>query len=413
MPKPSPDVKLSKQGMVAMSVEPLFTPAELAQNEKRKAAMVELFKSQEPVLIIGAGCSVRLQYPTWQGLLAKLTDLAQSVAADHSTQFVSVEPHPPQDLLRYADEVKRFINGCDGKLDKYYNFLSVEFGDRNIDDFHRLLVKLPSRGILTTNYDPSLDVALMQSDRSTVTADRFLVLEDDSTLRVAEFLASLNRDSGVPRRIAHLHGRFDRPKNIILTASDYGDKYHSRFSAAQRQSIREVFLSGAVGPQAVSVEGLIDQLEFGVPPWSLHRKLLWSILATRRVVFIGFGLNDPYLGQMLALVTDDLWLWKKDRHFAIMALPDIDTATAKSDADRFQSKYAVGVVFYENRENQRHEGLSTLVEEIGFACGVSAEPMLDIQPPARVIPVPAPGPRPDWINRNNQIMKRRATKDAD
>ena len=394
--------------------EPLFTPTELAQNEKRKTAMVELFVSQEPVLIIGSGCSVQLKYPTWQGLLAKLTDLAHSIAADHGTQFVSVEPHPPQDLLRYADEIKRFINGCDGKLDKYYNLLSAEFGDRDIDDFHRLLVKLPSRGILTTNYDPSLDVALMQTDRSTVTADRFLVLEDDSTLRVAEFLASLNRDSGVPRRIAHLHGRFDRPKNIILTASDYGDKYHSRFSAAQRQSIRDVFLNGAVGPQAVSVEGLIDQLELGVPPWSLHRKLLWSILATRRVVFIGFGLNDPYLGQMLALVTDDLWLWKKDRHFAIMALPDIDRAAAKSDADRFQSKYAVGVVFYENRENQRHEGLNALVEEIGVACRVSAEPMLDIQPPAKVmIPVLAPGPRPDWINRNNQIMKKRATKDAD
>ena len=30
--------------------EPLFTPTELAQNEKRKNAMVELFVSQEPVL---------------------------------------------------------------------------------------------------------------------------------------------------------------------------------------------------------------------------------------------------------------------------------------------------------------------------------------------------------------------------
>lgn len=78
----------------------------------------------------------------------------------------------------------------------------------------------------------------------------------------------MNRDTGVPRRIAHLNGRFDRPKNIILTASDYGDKYHSRFSAAERQSIRDVFLNGSVGPQAVSVEGLIDQVEWGVPPWA-------------------------------------------------------------------------------------------------------------------------------------------------
>jgi hypothetical protein len=39
--------------------------------------------------------------------------------------------------------------------------------------------------------------------------------------------------------------------------------------------------------------------------------------------------------------------------------------------------------------------------------------MLDVQLPAQVNPIPAPAPRPDWINRNNQIMKKRATKDAD
>jgi hypothetical protein len=37
--------------------------------------------------------------------------------------------------------------------------------------------------------------------------------------------------------------------------------------------------------------------------------------------------------------------------------------------------------------------------------------MPDVQAPVQVIPVPVP--RPDWINRNNQIMKKRAIKDAD
>jgi hypothetical protein len=394
-------------------IDPLFAPSELAQNETRKRAMMDLFVSQEPVLIIGSGCSARLKYPTWPGLLSKLADLARGIAGDHDTEFLSEEPDPPQDLLRYAGEIKGFINRCDGRLDKYYRFLSGEFGERDIDDFHRLLVKIPSRGILTTNYDPSLDLALLLTDRSLTTADRFLVIEDDSTRRVSEFLASLNRDSGVPRRIAHLHGRYDRPKGIILTAGDYVEKYHSRFNEAQRQAIRDVVRDRTVGPQAISVEGLIDQLEFGVPPWSLHRKLLWSILSMRRVVFIGFGLNDPYLGQMLELVTDDLWRWKEDHHFAIMPLPDVDTAAAKSSAERFRRKYAVGVVFYENREGQRHEGLNNLIEEIAIACAVPAEPTLVVPPPAAANPAPAPAPRPEWINRNNQIMKKRAIKDAD
>ena len=33
-------------------VDPLFAPQELAQNERRKRAMMDLFISQEPVLII-------------------------------------------------------------------------------------------------------------------------------------------------------------------------------------------------------------------------------------------------------------------------------------------------------------------------------------------------------------------------
>ena len=146
------------------AVDPLFAPEELAQNERRKRAMMDLFISQEPVLIIGSGCSVRLKYPTWPGLLSKLADLARGVAADHDTTFLPIEPDPPQDLLRYAREIKGFINRCDGRLDKYYSFLSGEFGERDIDTFHRLLVKLPSRSILTTNYDPSLDLALMLTD---------------------------------------------------------------------------------------------------------------------------------------------------------------------------------------------------------------------------------------------------------
>src|SRR5580658_6583711 len=134
-----------------MPAELLFTPEELTQNETRKQAMMDLFVSNEPVLIIGSGCSVRLKYPTWPGLLSKLADLARSIAADHDIEFLSEEPDPPQNFLRYAGEIKGFINRCDGRLDKYYSFLSGEFGERDIDTFHRLLVKIPSRGILTTN----------------------------------------------------------------------------------------------------------------------------------------------------------------------------------------------------------------------------------------------------------------------
>ena len=37
--------------------------------------------------------------------------------------------------------------------------------------------------------------------------------------------------------------------------------------------------------------------------WTLHRKLLWAVLATRRVVFIGFSMEDPYFDNMLETVS--------------------------------------------------------------------------------------------------------------
>ena len=392
---------------------PLLTPEELAQNEGRKRAMVDLFVSEETILVIGAGCSVRLKYPTWRALLSRLESLAAEIAKDHGTEFHPDAGQARKDPLRYADGIRAFIYRCDLKLDRYYGFLSREFGRREIDTFHRLLVELPSRGILTTNYDPCLEEALARTHRSVIAADPFLVIEDDSVGLVSEFLASLNRNSGAPRRIAHLHGRYDRPKSIILTQSDYEARYHSRFNEAQRAAIRDVFLDGVGSQQAVSVDGLIEQLESAVPPWSLHRKLLWGILATRRVVFIGFSLDDPYLGQMLALVTNDLWLWNQHRHFAIMALPDVDTAQTKLEAERFQRRYAVGVVFYENRAGQRHQGIYSLVEEIANACGVGLEPRLEDQPPSPGKAAPPRTPRPAWVDRYNRISKQRATNDAD
>ena len=392
---------------------PLFSPEELARNKVRKRDMVKLLVSGEAILVIGAGCSVRLQYPSWSALLSKLTELAAEVATDHGLEFNPDETLAREDPLRYAGVIKTFIHRCDAKLDKYYSFLSREFKQRDIDPFHQLLVKIPSRGILTTNYDPSLDLALAMTDQTIMTADHSLVVEDDSKQLVSDFLASLNRDSGIPRRIAHLHGRYDRPKSIILTDDDYVEKYHSRLNEAQRDAIRDAIRNSVAGQGAVSIDGLIEQLEFAVPPWSLHRKLLWSILATRRVVFIGFSLSDPYLGQMLELVTDDLWRWQEAHHFAIMALPDVNTAETILRAEQFQRKYAVGAVFYENREAQRHQGLDSLVEEIATECGVAAGPTLEEEPTSPGNPPAATKPRPAWLDRHNQIMKQRSTSDAD
>jgi hypothetical protein len=391
-------------------IELLFAPEELAQNEARKRAMLELFMSGEAILVIGAGCSSRLGYPTWTQLLAELTRLARQIAADSGLNFTVDSALERDDPLVYARVIKAWIQKSTGRLDRYYGLLWQQFKDKPIDAFHELLVKLPSRGILTTNYDPSLDIALMKVDRPLT--DSYLVIEDDCASRVSEFLTSLNKGTSVPRRIAHLHGRFDRPKSIILTDGDYIEKYRSRLSDEQRHSIRDLLRDGLGGQQPIVVDALIDQLESAVPPWSLHRKLLWSLLATRRVVFVGFSLSDPYLGQMLALVTDDLRRWEEAIHFAIMPLSVQETASTKLRAQQLQRNYAVGVVFYEDREGQPHFGLESLIDQIAIACDVNSDQQVVVPSiPSTVSPATAT-PGPAWLQRINSIMKRRAMKDA-
>jgi hypothetical protein len=106
-----------------MPLEPggpqLFSPKELAQNEIRKRAMVDLFLSEEAVLVIGAGCSVRLKYPTWEALLSKLAALAVEIADDHHVKFDLNETLAREAPLRCAGEIKAFINHCDGSLNRY------------------------------------------------------------------------------------------------------------------------------------------------------------------------------------------------------------------------------------------------------------------------------------------------------
>src|SRR5690348_6400243 len=110
--------------------QPLFTPEELDQNEIRKRHMIKLFASEETVLVIGSGCSARLEYPTWPTLLTKLAALAEEVANAYGAEFHPDDAQAREDPLRYAGLIKAFIQGCDGKLDRYYNLLFGEFEER-------------------------------------------------------------------------------------------------------------------------------------------------------------------------------------------------------------------------------------------------------------------------------------------
>ena len=226
-----------------------------------------------------------------------------------------------------------------------------------------MLVSLPFRGILTTNYDTVLEAALGEIEHESA-SDNSLVIDEGSAGRVHEFLMAMNNDKRMTRRIAHLHGTFNPADSIILSIEDYKDAYGLNPTDGEDQEKNE------------------SKLRF---------RLLWAVLATRRVVFIGFSMDDPYLTRILKTVSEDLWTWNKSTHFAIMSISSIDADDAedsKNKSEILNSEYGVGTVFYEDSDNS-HQGLDRILDEIDEECKVRSQPEADDV---------------DWLERVNQRM---------
>ena len=355
------------------------------ENNDRKHELIELIASGEAILIVGAGSSKRVEYPDWSCLLKKLEDLA----IKWGDGFQPNEEKRESASLVYTEEIKSSL--CKAKnLGKYHALLYRLFNQKSpsFDNFHRRLVSLPFRGILTTNYDKVLEAALAEIEQTSA-FDNSLVIDEDSAERVHEFLMEMI-DKNMPRRIAHLHGRYDYPKNIILSSKDYKKTY-----------------------------GLESSSEEQVPSgseWTLHRKLLWALLATRRAVFIGFSMKDPYLNGILDAVSKDLWRWDKSTHYAILGLsPD---RKEYSKAQELKHDCGIDTVFYQVFDNDDpHGGLYDIVAQIAEACGVEIQSAVisQEQPDDDDHPIDEePGPVSnesedvlDWVKQRNQDMERR------
>ena len=358
------NLRLSKPVILCMNNPEIFTSEEWDENEERKSELIELVASGEAVLMVGAGSSARVDYVTWAGLLEKLEDLANECGE-------GLDQTRKGDALAYAEDIKAHIEKTDD-IGKYYDLLYELFqpNTQGYDEFHRLLIDLPFRGILTTNYDSVLEAALFDKK---IEAERDgsqirpidvipLVIGPDTPRLIHEFLLARNNDPHIPQRIAHLHGLYRYRESVILSANDYIKAYGQY--VAEDNEIENIKTEGNDEVNTRDV-------------WTLHRKLLWAVLATRRVVFVGFSMEDPYFNKMLEIVSTDLWGWNKSIHFAIMGISAGDkedlqnskdkAQDSKDKADRLKSKYGIDTVFYEVFEKS-HKRLEDIFADIKKQC---------------------------------------------
>lgn len=311
--------------------------------ENAKQSLVQLLRSKKAILFAGAGCSRFANYPDWDELVNKL----QKELTPHLT--------PPQETnrLQLVDVVKQqLISEGQTREDAYYNFLFNEFSPKTVkfdSVFHVPLVQLGFCGIITTNYDRVLEDAVNQA----YTVDGNLVncqdlsLRDDIEIRIFKFMREL-ANAKHPTSILHLHGYYTKPHNIILSEADYHG-FYKEF---------EIFDSSG-NP----IHGAMD---------TLPRRILWSLFVMHSLVFVGFGMQDEAMMQVLRHIQSELKLGEDHAHFALIGY--------KTDGEREQTierltQKNITPIFYQivnssgTGVSQDHSNLRTLVLDLAREAG--------------------------------------------
>ena len=277
-------------------------------NRQALRSLQGALNARRVVGLVGAGCSVRAGYPTWSELLEqmeKAIQLREPLLAEILSQLKK-----EGDVLWRAQEYRRLLG------EGYGSLLRETFGDEagQVTRFHKKLVQLPLRHILTTNYDPILELA-----HTAVRGEAARWIHWDDCWDLREFIFR-SGDPRYSRRYVYLHGRYNKPDSIILTEQDYQQRYVLSDRDADR---------------------------------------IAALLATQQVLSIGFSLSDFDVMELFRQVKARTGPGRP-HHYALLPLDeDQDPGLYRR---RLNGKFGVEPVFYP--WTQDHAGLDDLLDEL-------------------------------------------------
>lgn len=307
------------------------------------ARLIPLLNARRPLLVAGAGTSADMGYPLW-------SDLVQRLAEEFSPELVLSD-----DKLADVDRIASVASKA-GRSDEYFKRLDQTFSAQSARHqelrFHRRLISLGFSGLATLNFDLTLERACIAEYSNAAGIHRCepIDLTADRPYLVYDFLRNLGAS---PRHdcVLHLHGLHSAPKRMILGRSAYENAYGHDLS----------------GPDA--------NLR------TLPRKVLWALLATRPVLFVGFSMTDPFFESILNLVRDDFILTDELAHFSIFpyevdlaaTTAVLDPAVAHEEAKKkIQTRlprWLVPIFYHAPRVpatgRKDHGRLAALIEDLG------------------------------------------------
>src|ERR1700751_622822 len=118
---------------------------------------------------------------------------------------------------------------------------------------------------------------------------------------------------------------------------------------------------------SLSVEGVEmgfaekDQISRRKPSSTLHRQFAWSLFASRRLIFFGCSMEDPYIKALLDAVATDLWEWNLRIHFVVLPIDEGAVASVDNRVAEFK-RYGVEVVFFDNWDGT-YAGKDSMLDE--------------------------------------------------
>ncbi|HEY9029772.1 MAG TPA: SIR2 family protein [Kangiella sp.] len=264
--------------------------------------------SKETILFVGSGASVSGGLPTWKELICWIMSYTLSQGGDVEGARNYLKSGSVEDLIKATDHLIHALEQAGKSLTDFFNNYEdcKKFINAEPTDIHQLISNLPTRSIITPNYDLLLEKAYRYSLKVVHNGDN----EHISAMLRGKFNGYIFK----------YHGCITNPEQIVLDSSHY------------RKQIQ-------------SFSSTLDSLK--------------SLMQTRNIVFIGFGLDDPDFKFVRDKVIDlygssSLELWAFARN-------------CEADVGLFKNKYGIKLINYEGEgddHNDLHKKLNILLEKI-------------------------------------------------
>ena len=280
----------------------------ITSEEKLRREMKKVLKERGTVLFIGSGISTWSGLPTWGRLMEDMAEYIdkKGISSDEIRKYAYTEPLMAADFgcdRLTSEEFEEFIkSSCKYKVAKPHMI-------------HNLIVNLDPTCYITTNYDDLLEQTLKKKGLM----KKYNIVTNNDPNKCGS-LIQLKSDHFIFKP----HGDLSKPGSIILSGNQYSDLYNNGTKYCTYRSLE-------------------------------------TLLLTRNIIFIGFGLKDPDFLNIMVKIRNE-YSGNPITHYAIMA--DV----SESEQVYWDKNYGIKILSYKKNKNSQgttsHNQLLSILESL-------------------------------------------------